>query len=241
MKDDIFAHPQANIGKFEFDETVAHVFPDMIKRSVPGYSHVIALTGVLAGQYAKPDSKIYDLGCSLGASTLAMRHHVKAPNCEIIGIDTSDAMLRRARDWIDSTDEEAVTVTLEQNDIRNVDFQPMSVAVLNYTLQFVPMADRTALLQKIYDAMLPGAALILSEKVTFTDAAQQDLLERHQLDFKRANGYSELEISQKRQSIEDVLVTETLPEHHQRLRDVGFSQVETWFQCFNFTSMIAIK
>lgn len=116
-----------------------------------------------------------------------------------------------------------------------------SVVVLNFTLQFIPVEERLALLQRIYQGLKPGGALILSEKLAFEDETQDRFhIESHH-DFKRSNGYSDLEISQKRSALENVLIPETLAEHQQRLEQAGFEFVEKWFQCFNFVSMVAVK
>ena len=115
------------------------------------------------------------------------------------------------------------------------------MVVLNFTLQFVPEDQRQALCQRISDAMLPGGILILSEKIQFADAHLQELNTDLHHAFKRANGYSDLEVAQKRSALENVLMPETLSAHQQRLKACGFSSVDVWFQCFNFASMVAIK
>lgn len=240
MKDTLYAQPHNQVDSFTFDEQVARVFPDMIKRSVPGYSHIIAMIGILADQYAQPNSNLYDLGCSLGAASLAMRHRVQAPGVRIKAVDSSQDMLDRARDFLD-TEDAPVPVDTLCADITTLSIENASFVVLNFTLQFIPLERRQQTLARIHDGMLPGAALILSEKLSFDDPDQNRLLSKHHHDFKRANGYSDLEISQKRQAIENVLIPETADTHWNRLKAVGFSQVSLWFQSFNFASMIAIK
>lgn len=239
-KDTLYAQVHGPVADFRFDDQVARVFPDMIKRSVPGYSHIIAMIGVLAEQYAQPNSRLYDLGSSLGAASLAMRHRVHAPGATIIAVDSSQAMLDRSRDFLDSEDLPTPVQTLCA-DITELDLENASFVVLNFTLQFIPLEQRQALLQRIYDGMLPGAALVLSEKLRFDDPVQEQLLGQHHHDFKRANGYSDLEISQKRQAIERVLLPESADDHLKRLRNVGFKVATLWFQSFNFASFLAIK
>jgi tRNA (cmo5U34)-methyltransferase len=126
-------------------------------------------------------------------------------------------------------------------DLRDVAMSSASLVILNFTLQFVPSDDRHPLLQSCFDAMLPGAALLLSEKVCFEEPGQQKLLTDLHLDFKRACGYSELEIAQKRTSLENTLIPESMATHTGRLRDIGFQTVTPWFQCFNFASFLAVK
>lgn len=238
--DKIYANPQQNLADFRFDDQVARVFPDMIKRSVPGYSHIIGTIGILAERYAQPNSRIYDLGSSLGAATLAMRHRIHAPGVTIIAVDNSAAMLARSTDFLD-LEESPIPVETLCADITELAIENCSFAVLNFTLQFVPLTQRLSTIKRIYDGLLPGGALVLSEKLAFADAKHEELLIRHHHDFKRANGYSDLEIGQKRQAIERVLIPETAQDHIQRLELAGFGQVSQWFQSFNFASFIAIK
>lgn len=240
QKDDIYSEALDNIADFAFDENVAAVFPDMIQRSVPGYSTIIAMTGVLAERYAQDGSHCYDLGCSLGASTLSISKHIEGKNCRIIGVDNSAAMLKRCRDLVDASPY-SPTIDLVCSDINNVDFKNASVVVLNFTLQFIPIEQRADLLKRIGDGMRKGGILILSEKILFEDAHLQALNTDLHHAFKKGNGYSDMEISQKRSSIENVLLAETIQCHEDRLRDAGFQNIDVWFQCFNFASLVAIK
>lgn len=81
-------------GRFVFDEKVVQVFPDMIGRSVPGYEWVVPMTGLIARRYAQPGSVLYDLGCSLGASSLAMRSAVNVRPVSMVAVDNSAAMVK---------------------------------------------------------------------------------------------------------------------------------------------------
>jgi tRNA (cmo5U34)-methyltransferase len=239
-KDHIYAAPMDRIADFSFDEKVASVFPDMIKRSVPGYSTIIAMTGVLAERYALDGSHCYDLGCSLGASTLSLRHHIEGRHCEIIAVDNSAAMLARCQQIIDQ-DSYTTPTRLILADINNIDIENASVVVLNFTLQFIATDQRRRLLEKIYQGMCAGGILVLSEKIRFDDAHLQLLNTDLHHAFKKANGYSDMEISQKRSALEKTLLPETIAGHQQRLREIGFSSIDVWFQCFNFASLVAIK
>jgi tRNA (cmo5U34)-methyltransferase len=239
--DDIYAN-SAGVqlsGQFTFDSAVARVFPDMIKRSVPGYAETVAMSGVIAGEYARDNTNLYDLGCSLGAVTLAMRHGVKAKNCKILGVDNSAAMIEQAGHYL-ALDEGGVDVELSCADITKLNIENASVVALNYVLQFISKEQRLNLLSDIAQGVNTGGALILSEKICFSDD-EQALQDKLHLDFKRANGYSELEIAQKRSAIENVLVPETEADHMARLKEAGFSRVIRWYQCFNFVSYLAIK
>jgi|SRR5690554_64495 tRNA (cmo5U34)-methyltransferase len=238
--DTIYANPLAQVDEFAFDQTVVNVFPDMIKRSVPGYATIINMIGNLAQRYAQANSTCYDLGCSLGAATLAMRHRIQSADCSIIAIDNSAAMIERCHQVI-AADSGEIPVHLQCANLQDVEIKQASIVVLNFTLQFIPVEQRPDVLQQIYQGLLPGGVLILSEKVAFEDKPHQELMTELHHNFKRSNGYSDLEIAQKRSAIENVLIPETLNTHRTRLRAAGFSSVDVWFQCFNFASIIAIK
>jgi len=244
-QDRIYSQPLVQVGQFEFDDSVADVFPDMIARSVPGYSSMLAMAEQITQTHAVPDSQLYDLGCSLGAATQRIRQHAPT-SCQLHAVDNSAAMIARLskqllQDRANETTHSLCETILHETDIRSVAVQNASVVVLNLTLQFLPPAERTPLLQSIAHGMLPGGALLLSEKVCFDDPQEQQLMTDLHLDFKRAHGYSELEIAQKRSSLEETLIPESLSAHLQRLRVCGFRQASVWFQCFNFASMIAIR
>lgn len=245
-RDTLFTQPLDDITQhqFTFDDNVARVFPDMIKRSVPGYSTIINMTGLLASKYAQPDSRIYDLGCSLGASTLSMRNAIGSRNCQIIGVDNSTAMLSRCQAALDSSapkHTDSANCQLICADIADVAIENASVVVLNFTLQFIPVKQRAALIDNIYQGMRSGGILVLSEKVIFEDTALNQLnIDLHH-QFKRDNGYSELEVARKRSALEDVLLPESLTDHKARIAKAGFGSCDVWFQCFNFASLIALK
>lgn len=238
--DNLFASPLEQMVDFRFDERVVDVFPDMIQRSVPGYGTLISNIGILAARYAQENSSCYDLGSSLGAVTLSMRQRIKAEGCQIVAVDNSAAMIERAEKII-AADNNRVQVELRCEDINQTLIENASVVVMNFTLQFIAPALRDELIDKIYQGLKPGGVFILSEKLAFDSAEQQTFFTDAHHDFKRANGYSDLEISQKRSALENVLIPETLSTHQQRLSNAGFSRSECWFQCFNFASLIAFK
>ncbi len=240
LKDSIYANPLGEISAFTFDENVVSVFPDMIQRSVPGYSTIITAIGLLAKRYAQPHSRCYDLGCSLGAAALSMRGQIEAENCRIIAVDNSLAMVSGFEERLRQLPS-SIPVEVICDDVRDIKIENASVVVLNFTLQFIPIENRLAFLQKINQGLLPGGILILSEKLKFDDDRQNALqTDMHHL-FKKAKGYTDLEISQKRTALENVLIPETFSLHQQRLQKSGFSSAEVWFQYFNFASIIALK
>ncbi len=238
--DTLYAKPLEYIADFTFDDQVAKVFDDMIQRSVPGYDTIVRTLGVIAERYAQPNSRIYDLGCSLGAGTLVMRRHVRVPNCTLIAVDNAPAMLEKCQALI-AAEHSAVPVETRCADIREVPIERASLVVLNFTLQFVPLENRLPLLQNIHQGLLDGGVLLLSEKIALAEhALNARFIELHHA-FKRANGYSDLEISQKRTALEKVLLPDTLTQHQQRLQEAGFQSSSLWFQCFNFVSLLAWK
>lgn len=239
-KDQIYRSPLNQIPGFRFDQAVVDVFPDMIQRSVPGYEAMIRMTGELAGRYAQAGSKLYDLGCSLGASLLSMHQHIQVQDVTLVGIDNSAEMIAQCQTLVAQA-MSSRKIELQRDNIESVTLENASVVVLNFTLQFVPLPNRPQLIQKIFDAMVPGGVLIVSEKICFSDSHHQQLMTELHENFKRANGYSELEIAQKRTSLDNVLIPETLEAHLQRFEQAGFGSSDLWFQCLNFASMLAIK
>lgn len=240
MKDTLFSAPIEKLGDFTFDEAVAEVFPDMIQRSVPGYSNIITAIGMLASRFVQDHSNVYDLGCSRGAGILAIRRNIAERKAHIIGVDNSEPMVERCRHHLNAY-HSTVPVDILCEDIRQIEITNASMVVLNFTLQFLPPNDRLQLLEKIYHGLNPNGVLVVSEKFRFENPVIDELLVDLHHNFKRANGYSELEVSQKRTSLENVMLTDSIDTHKSRLKQVGFNTVELWFQCFNFGSMIAIK
>jgi len=240
VTDSIYADKQGQVQGFRFDDKVTRVFADMIRRSVPGYGLTLQMIGVIAAQYAQKNSRLYDLGCSLGAATLAMRHGIQAEGCEIVAVDNSQAMLDQCSGYIASDDGD-VPVVLTCADIQDSEIENASVVVLNFTLQFIPVDEREALLKRVFNGLRAGGVLVLSEKISFDDTGKNDSQTQLHEVFKCSQGYSELEVSQKRQALENVLIPESLEAHHARLKQAGFTGSQTWFQCFNFASMLAFK
>ena len=239
-KDDIFKSTDAGPGTFEFNDSVAEVFTDMLRRSVPGYEASLEAIAILARRYGRAGTRCYDLGCSLGASTLAMRRNIVEPDCEIVAVDLSPAMIDRCRKTVDADDTD-LPVSIRVEDVRDVAIEHASLVVLNYTLQFVPVNDRTRLVRRIYDGLIDGGVLILSEKVVDEDPAIEGLLVELHHEFKSANAYSDLEIARKRMALEEVLIPESTTTHLERLADAGFNHRSVWLKHFNFVSILAIR
>ncbi|GIW97259.1 MAG: carboxy-S-adenosyl-L-methionine synthase [Pirellulaceae bacterium] len=264
-KDRIYARQRDQVEGFQFDDSVAEVFDDMIARSVPGYGAMLAMTRVLARRLARPQTRVYDLGCSLGAAVLLIRPHLPA-SVEIVAVDNSAPMLQRFRQRLEQQERELLaespaspdpehdaghqsqaparrlpSVDVRLEDIRQTEISRASLVIMNLTLQFLPLEERSAIIRRIHDGLLPGGGLLLSEKVRFDDPDVQSWMTELHHDFKRLQGYSDLEIAQKRQALENTLLPETIAAHQQRLLDAGFAVAPVWFQCFNFVSLLAIK
>jgi tRNA (cmo5U34)-methyltransferase len=238
-KDTIFQQQFQAVKAFAFDQQVTDVFEDMIKRSVPGYDSILKSIAMFCMQYAQEDTNIYDLGCSLGAVAMTAALSTKEKNCHVIGVDTSAPMLEKCQKLIN---EKGLNthITLLLQDIIDLPMNKASVVVSNFTLQFIPKADRLAVIENIYQGLEKGGVFILSEKFK-GDAKNDAFLIDHYHAYKKLNGYTNKEIQRKRSALKDVLIPDSLCEIENRLTSAGFKQTIKWFQCFNFASFIAIK
>ena len=239
-RDRIFAEVSAEAGSFEFNDDVADVFPDMLRRSIPGYAATIQAIGALASRYVQPGTRCYDLGCSLGAATLAMRQNIAVPGCQIVGVDLAPAMITRCREII-AADDSDVDVSIVEDDVQQIAIERASMVVMNYTLQFLSLEERDAMIGNIFDGLIDGGIFVLSEKVVDEDQEVEALLVQMHHEFKRQNAYSALEISRKRTALEDVLIPESIAVHRARLESAGFRHIGVWLRQFNFVSIIATK
>jgi tRNA (cmo5U34)-methyltransferase len=241
-KDEIYRSDTEVSAPFEFNEAVADVFPDMLQRSIPGYPASIEAIGLLAARYVQPGTNCYDLGCSLAAATLAMQRNIAVAGCRIVAVDSSQAMVERCREVLAREHvDPGAEVDVVCSDIRGIEISNASMVVLNYTLQFLPVDDRLALLAKISEGMVENGILILSEKVVDEDPEIENLLVEMHHQFKRRNAYSDLEISRKRAALENVLRPETLKTHVARLKRAGFRSAGPWLRYYNFVSILALK
>jgi tRNA (cmo5U34)-methyltransferase len=239
-RDAIFSTPLDRVARFSFDERVVACFPDMIRRSVPGYGQILGMLGLIARRHLRHGAHVYDLGCSLGAGGLALAGELAPEAFHYTGVDLSPAMVARARETLAAECPDHAIEVIE-GDIRRMAYRPSGMIVLNFTLQFLAPQERDAVLERLYAALEPGGVLVLSEKIKACDEQENAWLVERYHDFKRANGYSELEISQKRTALENVLMPDTLAGHQERLARAGFPRSLTWFQYLNFASLIAFK
>ncbi len=239
-KDTVFADKKTKVEPFEFNQAVTDVFDDMLNRSVPLYEESIHRQSQLAADFYRPGSRIYDLGCSNGNLGIRILSQFNDRVFSMKGVDSSSFMIEkyssRLENRADSSKIELICKPLEDVEIKNA-----SVVLINLTLQFVDMDKRDDLIKRIYDGLNPGGIMLLTEKTAHPLPVMDELEKKYYCSFKRENGYSDLEISQKRDALEKVLVPETVQTHLHRLNRAGFSIAETWLKWFNFTSFMAIK
>lgn len=240
-RDNIYENSEESVTPFRFDKKVVDVFQDMISRSVPGYAYTLEMIEILGQEFHQKDSNCYDLGCSLGASTISLAKGIQDSSVKIIAVDNSPEMIEASPKKLGQFPSILPTIEWICQDIRNIHIENASIIILNFTLQFIPLEERDGLISKIYNALNPNGILILSEKVSFPESRVQDLQTHIHHSFKKKQGYSELEIAQKRTALENVLIPETISTHEKRITDSGFKVITPWFQCFNFISFLAQK
>lgn len=238
-KDNIFLG-NGEVTPFEFNETVASVFDDMISRSVPLYREIILQQARLAAKFYQPGTEIYDLGCSTGNFASSLISEMKGREFSITAIDNSAPMIELFKKRI-SAFGGAGKVTPLLSDIMNINFRSSSVFVANLTVQFIEPDRRDELIRRIYDALLPGGILLLTEKTVNPDTDLAALQQEFYYRLKEENGYSQIEITRKREALENVLIPETVETHIQRLNSAGFSAIEIWLKWFHFTSFVCRK
>jgi tRNA (cmo5U34)-methyltransferase len=240
-KDSLFSRPQKPVPPFEFNESVVQVFDDMLNRSVPCYGELIRRQAQLTAHHYRPGTRIYDLGCSTGNLGLAICAAMETgQSFELVGVDNSEPMIKVCRERMQSLPAGA-RIDLRCCDIRELDMNNASVVILNLTLQFIPPEDRRDILSRIFRALAPGGVLLLTEKTVHPHAGLSQLQQDFYYRLKAEHGYSQMEISQKREALENVLIPETVETHMERLAQVGFRAVDIWLKWFNFAAFIALK
>lgn len=239
-QDEVFKEEITKVSDFKFGSTVANVFDDMVNRSVPYYGEIQRMVAELAADHALDGTAIYDLGCSTGTTMIGMNTMV-ADDITFVGIDDSPQMLDKCRAKLI---EAGFTrpFDLKVADLNEgVDIKNASVAVLCLTLQFLRPIYREKLLKDVFDGLVSGGVLILVEKILAEDSRYNRDFITHYYNYKRRNNYSEMEISQKREALENVLIPYKLSENITMLRDAGFNHCEVFFKWYNFTGLVAVK
>ena len=234
MKDRVFTKDINK--KFEFDEAVASVFDDMLSRSVPFYKEVQSLIIEYISLNAKNQSRVLDLGCSTAQFLLELNRKVK--NLELIGVDNSKPMITQAKNKALAY---GANIELILDDIKNIEFSNLDFVVSNYTLQFIRPINRPKVVNKIYNWLNKDGIFIFSEKVVFENKKlDKDIIDIY-YNYKKKQGYSEVEIAKKREALENVLIPFTINENILMCKEAGFRSVETIFQWANFVTFVAIK
>ena len=238
--DRVFDSPLEQIGDFVFDQTVAKVFDDMVSRSVPQYREIQRMLVELAGSFATEDSNIYDLGCSTG-TTLALLHESLRVKTNLFGIDASAAMLEQCKQKLTEL-KMAGDINLCCADLdKGVEIKNASVVTFVLTLMFVRPLNREKLIADIYKGLNENGCLLLVEKVLGERSLFNRLFIEHYYAYKRRVGYSELEIAQKREALENVLIPYRLGENLDMLTRAGFRDVDVFFKWYNFAAIVAVK
>lgn len=238
--DNVFKEEIKKPSDFKFGATVANAFDDMVERSVPFYNEIQRMIIELAAEHALPNTNVVDLGCSTGTTMIGLNPHVNE-NIKFIGLDDSAEMLKKCdvklKEANFTREYELITGDLHED----VKIENASVVILCLTLQFLRPIYRERLLKKIYDGLVPGGVLIISEKILAEDSMFNRNFIKYYYDYKRRNQYSEMEISQKREALENVLIPYKLSENFKMLREAGFPLIETFFKWYNFSGFIAVK
>lgn len=239
-KDLVFKDPQRPTYDFKFNKEVATVFDDMVVRSVPFYAEMQRMIAELTKDFAIEGTNVYDLGCSTG-TTMINLDKTLPENIGFVGIDNSDEMLRKCEANLKKA---GVTrrVAFENQDLNaNVEINNASVVIFCLTLQFLRPLNREKILRKVYESLPENGAVILIEKILTEHSIFNRLFIEHYYDFKKRNGYDEIEIAKKRESLENVLVPYKVSENETLLTNCGFRFTEVFFKWYNFTGIIAIK
>jgi tRNA (cmo5U34)-methyltransferase len=226
------------IPPFEFNEGVAQVFDDMVSRSVPFYHETHKLIIDLIRYRFKDGDTIYDLGCSTGTTIQLLSHVLTGRKVRFVGVDNSQAMLDKANEKLKYIEHSYDLVCTDLNDLN---LNSAGIVIMNYTLQFLSPEGRLELLKNIYKSLRIDGTFILSEKIESPNEEIQELITCLYYDYKKRNGYSNLEISQKREALENVLITLTPEQQIQMMKDAGFEKSEMIFRWYNFASYIGVK
>jgi len=240
QNDQIFKTRIEKSTDFRFDAAVVNVFDDMVVRSVPMYLEFQRMITEIANDFVRPDTSLYDLGCSTGTTFLSL-NNVIDKSVRFVGIDDSQEMLESCRkNLIDNGVTRPFELQLADLN-RDVVINNASVVVLCLTLQFVRPINRLKLIKSIYDQLNPQGCIILIEKILGETNDFNRKFIRYYYDMKRRNNYDEMEIAQKREALENVLIPYKLSENVQLLLESGFQSCETFFKWYNFSGLVAIK
>ncbi len=225
---------------FNFGKKTAEVFDDMLDRSVPFYSEVQHMINQMVSDFAVEGTNVYDLGCSTGTTFLHMSGNIPK-GVTLVGVDSSPEMLARAKQKLDTRCRGIKYKLVCQDLNKAVTVKNASVAILNLTLQFIRPMYRDRTIAAIAKGLNPGGCLILVEKVLSPHSTINRLFIKHYYEFKKQNGYSEMEIAQKREALENVLIPYHFDENRELLLRNGFKACDIFFRWYNFCGILALK
>ncbi len=234
--DNIYKNGDFNHLPFSFNEEVTQVFEDMINRSVPGYISSLKMTKEITTKLFQKDSNFYDLGCSIGAVTNQVSDIVRTKKGNILAVDNSEAMINYCKSRIKDSH-----ISFILDDITKIEIENASVASLNFVLQFLEPSVRLNFLKGVFKGLIKGGALLISEKFSFDSNKEEESVSRIHHSFKLSNGYSELEVSRKRDALEGVLISQSQAENEELLYESGFSEIRKVMKNLNFVTYVAIK
>jgi len=238
--DRLYSKKLKTVTDFKFDRRVADAFDDMIVRSVPFYHELQRMIVELAARFVQKRSNVYDLGCATGTTLSMLSKAFSDPTVRFYGIDSSREMIRQAESKLAGFNDRRLT--LVRQDLNSLGrLSRPSVVIMAFTLQFLEPLDRRTIVASIHDSLIGNGCLILTEKVFGADHLTSRLMGDLHDDFKRRNRYSELEIAQKRQALENTLIPYRLDDIVRLLYECGFPIVEIFFKWLNFAGLIAVK
>jgi tRNA (cmo5U34)-methyltransferase len=239
-KDKLFSKKRTVVQDFNFGHATALVFDDMLQRSVPFYAETQRMMAEIAADYAQPGTCVVDLGCSTGTTLMTLDHYLP-PDIPFVGVDYSEEMLGKAREKLGKhgVKREVEFVCRDLN--QGAPVHNASVVILNLTLQFVRPLYRQNVIRQIADGLHKDGCLLLVEKVLSADSNINRFFIKYYYDFKQRNGYSQMEISQKREALENVLIPYQVEEDVELLKKNGFPSVDIFFKWYNFCGFLAHK
>ena len=223
---------------WNFGGETPHSFQVHVQRSIPFYEAGHVLICQLSDFFVKSDSVCYELGTSLGdlSAKLAGHHQIAKPDVRWIALDSEPDMIRHARCTYGHLPIEFVV-----EDICEVEYQKSDFIVAYYTLQFVHPRYRQLLINRLYESLHWGGALLMFEKVRGPDARFQDILSTLYTDFKLNNHYSAEEIFAKTKSLKGVLEPFSTQGNLDLLTRAGFKDMMTVMKYLCFEGFLAIK
>ena len=240
MKDEIFSEGEFSSGSFKFNEGVANVFDDMAVRCIPNYKEVIHLTAQAAQNFVPDNGNIYDLGCSTGSTLIYMSKFLTKKNVKMTGYDPAEAMLKKAKDKADIFTY-SHEINFKKGISEDADISKANLVIMNYTLQFIGKAKRSEVISRVHQNLQQDGIFLLSEKLREPNKNIENFNTKTYESFKAGNGYSYLEIANKRQALENILVPQSTDDNIEMLKTAGFSRVDILSKWLNFATFIAFK